>query len=97
MTERLSLQASNLVEEFTVLSKDFLLNILKSFLKNTYTIMYLFMVVLGLCCCTQAFSSCGKWGLLFVAVHISHCDGPSCCGAGALGRRASAVCSTRVQ
>ena len=27
-----------------------------------------FMAVLGLCCCTQSFSSCGKWGLLFVAV-----------------------------
>ena len=24
------------------------------------------MVVLGLCCCTRAFSSCGEWGLLFV-------------------------------
>ena len=28
----------------------------------------LFLAVLGLCCCTQAFSSCSKWGLLFVAV-----------------------------
>ena len=26
------------------------------------------MAVLGLCCCTRAFSSCGKQGLLFVAV-----------------------------
>ena len=24
----------------------------------------LFLAVLGLCCCDQAFSSCGKWGLL---------------------------------
>ena len=24
--------------------------------------------VLGLCCCTWAFSSCGEWGLLFAAV-----------------------------
>ena len=31
-------------------------------------IYYLFLAVLGLCCCTRAFSSCGKWGLLFVAV-----------------------------
>ena len=29
---------------------------------------YLFLAVLGLCCCMQAFSSCGEWGLLFVAV-----------------------------
>ena len=27
------------------------------------------MAGLGLRCCTQAFSSCGEWGLLFVAVH----------------------------
>ena len=27
------------------------------------------MAVLGLCCCAWAFSSCGKQGLLFVAVH----------------------------
>ena len=27
------------------------------------------MAELGLCCCTRAFSSCGEWGLLFVAVH----------------------------
>ena len=29
----------------------------------------LFLAVLGLCCCAQAFSSCSEWGLLFVAVH----------------------------
>ena len=27
------------------------------------------MAVLGLCCCARAFSNCGTWGLLFVAVH----------------------------
>ena len=27
-----------------------------------------FLAVLGLCCCAQAFSSCGERGLLFVAV-----------------------------
>ena len=30
--------------------------------------IYLFLAVLGLCCCTQAFSSGGKRGLLFVVV-----------------------------
>ena len=30
--------------------------------------MYLFMAVLGLPCCTRAFSSCGERGLLFVVV-----------------------------
>ena len=34
----------------------------------TYLFIYLFMAELGLCCCAQAFSSCGEWGLLFVAV-----------------------------
>ena len=36
------------------------------FLINLF--IYLFLAVLGLCCCAQAFSSCGKRGLLFVAV-----------------------------
>jgi len=31
--------------------------------------IYLFLVVLDLHCCAQAFSSCGDWGLLLVAVH----------------------------
>ena len=30
--------------------------------------IYLFLAVLGLRCCVPAFSSCGEWGLLFVAV-----------------------------
>ena len=30
--------------------------------------MYIFLAALGLCCCAQAFSSCGEWGLLFVVV-----------------------------
>ena len=29
----------------------------------------LFLAALGLSCCARAFSSCGEWGLLFVAVH----------------------------
>ena len=33
-----------------------------------YLFIDLFWVVLGLHCCTQAFSSCGKWGLLFLEV-----------------------------
>ena len=27
------------------------------------------MAVLGLCFCVRAFSSCGKWGTFFIAVH----------------------------
>ena len=33
-----------------------------------YLSIYLFMAVLGLCCCAWAFSSCGERGLLFDAV-----------------------------
>ena len=32
-------------------------------------IYFQFLAVLGLCCCTWAFSSCDEQGLLFVAVH----------------------------
>ena len=38
-----------------------------TFLKN-YLFIYLFMAVLGLCFCARAFSSCGKWGPLFITV-----------------------------
>ena len=30
--------------------------------------IYLFLAALGLRCCAWAFSSCGEWGLLFIAV-----------------------------
>ena len=30
---------------------------------------FFFLATLGLRCCTQAFSTCGKRGLLFTAVH----------------------------
>ena len=37
-------------------------------LKKILLGFFFFLVALGLCCCTWAFSSCGEWGLLFVAV-----------------------------
>ena len=39
------------------------------FLIIQFFIIYLFLAVLGLHCCTQAFSSSGKRGLLFAVVH----------------------------
>ena len=33
-----------------------------------FSLFYLFLAVLGLCCCAWAFSSCSERGLLFVAV-----------------------------
>ena len=47
--------------------------------------------MLGLCCCARAFSSCGKRGLLFVAVHGLLTAVASRCGAQALGARVSVV------
>ena len=38
------------------------------FYHNFLKLINLFLAVLGLGCCARAFSSCGKWGLLFVAV-----------------------------
>ena len=41
------------------------------FFKHYFFFYYLFiylLAALGLCCCAQAFSSCGERGLLFVAV-----------------------------
>ena len=38
------------------------------FLMYLFLLFILFLAVLGLRCCAQAFSSCGKQGLLFVAV-----------------------------
>ena len=56
---------------------------LNLFLKKFIYLIYLFLAVLGLRCCTRAFSSCGE--------QASHCGGFSCCGAQALGAQASVV------
>ena len=67
------------------------INLEKNFLNLFYLLIYLFLAVLGLCCCTWAFSSFGEWELLSVcSAQASHCDGFSCCTAWALWR-ASAV------
>ena len=48
----------------------------------------IFLAMLGFCCCTQAFSSCG--------VGVSHWGGFSCCRAQALGTRVSVVAAFRL-
>ena len=53
--------------------------------------IYIFLAVLGLCCCTQAFSSCGEQGLLFVSVHGHLIAIASLVMSQALGMRASVV------
>ena len=50
-----------------------------------YKFIYLFLAVLGLHCCARAFSSCGKRGLLFVAVRGLLPAVASRCGPQALG------------
>ena len=46
---------------------------------------YLFLAVLGLHCCTQAFSSCCEQGILLAAASLGSTGfrplGVSCCGA----------------
>ena len=54
------------------------------------------MAALGLRCCAQAFSSCGEQGLLCCSARASHCGGFSCCGARAVGTRASVVVARRL-
>ena len=42
-----------------------------SYFQNSFhwiLFIYLFLAMLGLCCCTWPFSNGGKWGLLFVVV-----------------------------
>ena len=63
-----------------------------------YFIFYLFLAVLGLRCCVWALSSCGERGLPFVAVHgLLIAVASLCCGAWALGTRASVVAARGLQ
>ena len=56
--------------------------------------IYLIVAVLGLCCCTWAFSSCG--GLLSSSsAHASHCGDFSCLEVWALGSEASVVAAAQ--
>ena len=63
-----------------------------SFLK----LMHVFLAALGLHCCTQAFSSSGKWGLLSGVTQASHCSGFSCWRARALEHVGSVVLDSRL-
>ena len=47
----------------------FLLNFAVNLKLLFFFLNFFFPAALGLCCCTQPFSSYGKWGLLFVVVH----------------------------
>ena len=59
------------------------------------SLIYLFLAVLGLPCCTRAFSSWGEWGLPSGSgAQASDCSGFSC-GANALGLQGSAAVAHR--
>ena len=58
--------------------------------------IHLFLALVGLCSCVQAFSSCSEQGLLSsCGAQVSHCGGFSCFGARLLGSGAFRSCSTR--
>ena len=58
---------------------------------------YLFLAVLGPRCCMWAFSSCGEWGLLIVAVHgLLIAKASLCCRAQTVGVQASVVAACRL-
>ena len=63
-----------------------------NFLKKFIYFIYLSSAALSLHCCTRAFSSL-RWtgATLRCGARASHCGGFSCCGAQALGARASVV------
>ena len=75
---------------------DFQITIFLNFFKFFYLFLYLFLDALGLHCYAWAFFSCGKRGLLFIAVRVLliaaasliaeqglQARGLSSCGAGA--------------
>ena len=45
------------------------LSLTQIFFFNFYVFIYLFSAVLGLHCCTRAFSRYSKWGLPFIVAH----------------------------
>ena len=61
-------------------------------------LIYLFMAVLGLCCCTWAFSSCSERELLSScrsSAWVFHCNGLSCCGSKAVEHVGFNSCGAR--
>ena len=66
--------------------------------KSSIFILLIYLTALGFLCCTWAFSSCGKWGLLSsCSAPASPCDGFFCCKAEALGIWASEAAAHKLQ
>ena len=47
--------------------------------------LFMYLAMLGLCCCTQAFPGCSRWRATLRCGVEAHCCGFSCCGALAPG------------
>ena len=62
-----------------------------------YLFIYLFMAVLGLRFCARAFSSCGKWGPLFIAVRGPYTIAASLVAEHRLQTRRLSNCGSRAQ
>ena len=62
-----------------------------------YLFIYLFMAVLGLRFCARAFSSCGKWGPLFIAVRRPLIIAASLVAEHRLQTRRLSSCGSRAQ
>ena len=68
-----------------------------NFFKQSPGILF-FLAVLGLHCCTRAFSSYSEWRLLSsCGAQVSHCGGFSCCRARVLGHTGFSSCDTWAQ
>ena len=61
------------------------------FFFNLISLFIYFLAALGLRCCARAFSSCNEQGLLFAVRGLLIVVASLCCGAQALGTRASVV------
>ena len=67
------------------------------FLRNSRSFIYLFMTVLSLRFCARAFSSCGKWGPLFIAVRGPLTITASLAAEHRLQKRRLSNCGSRAQ
>ena len=68
------------------------------FIKPKILFICLSLIVSGLHCCVQSFSSCSEQGQLSSSgAWASHCSGFSCCGAQALGHAGSVVAAHGLQ
>ena len=69
--------------------------VLWSVILKKYIFIYLFLTVLGLHCCTWAFSTCREWDLLSTCGARTYCNDLSCWVTQALGHAGFSSCGLR--